>query len=60
MPCTGLALPGGSVLPPGTIVGVNSRVVHYKKEIFGAEPEEFKPERWLRGQGEAEVGYEGG
>lgn len=50
---SGLQLPDGRRLPPGTIVGMNSWTVQHSK-IFGAETEKFKPERWLRGAGESE------
>lgn len=34
-------------IPAGTIVGVNAAVVHRDTEIFGADANEFRPERWL-------------
>lgn len=52
VPATGLTLSDGSILPPGTIVGVNPWVMHYKESIFGAKPDEFRPERWLQGGSE--------
>lgn len=58
VPATGLALPNGETLPPGTIVGVNPWVVHYKESIFGAKPYEFRPERWLQGEQEEIGAYE--
>jgi cytochrome P450 len=58
VPHTGLALPNGTVLPPGTIVGVNPWVVHYKASVFGEGVDEFRPERWLRGEGEEVGAYE--
>ncbi|KAH7406554.1 cytochrome P450 [Phaeosphaeria sp. MPI-PUGE-AT-0046c] len=58
VPTSGLTLSDGTVLPPGTIVGVNPWVIHYKEDIFGAKTEEFRPERWLRGAGESEEVYE--
>ncbi|KAF1955011.1 cytochrome P450 [Byssothecium circinans] len=41
-------------LPPGTIVGMNSWIIHRREEIFGPSVEEFVPERWLRGASEPE------
>ncbi|KAI0198870.1 cytochrome P450 [Astrocystis sublimbata] len=43
---------GGAVLcgrffPSGTIVGVNTWVTHRNTEIFGADADDFRPERWL-------------
>jgi cytochrome P450 len=58
VPASGLTLPDSTILPPGTIVGVNPWVMHYKESIFGSRPEEFRPERWLRGEGESGEVYE--
>ncbi|KAI1424805.1 cytochrome P450 [Xylaria sp. FL1777] len=33
--------------PAGTIVGVNSWVAHRNTQVFGADADEFRPERWL-------------
>ena len=37
----------GHFIPGGTIVGCNAWVLHRRSEIFGAEVDEFRPERWL-------------
>jgi cytochrome P450 len=58
VPASGLTLPSGDVLPPGTIVGVNPWVIHYKECIFGAKPYEFLPERWLQSKDESKDAYE--
>ena len=58
VPATGLTLSDGSILPPGTIVGVNPWVVHYKESVFGAKPDEFRPERWLQGASESPAAFE--
>lgn len=58
VPASGLTLGDGTVLPPGTIVGVNPWVIHYKENIFGEKPHEFRPERWLRSEKEDEATYE--
>jgi cytochrome P450 len=58
VPASGLTLPDGMVLPPGTIVGVNPWVVHYKESVFGAKPYEFRPERWLQGKDEGKQVFE--
>lgn len=44
--------PGGAHLagryfPAGTCVGANSWTIHYKTDIFGADADQFRPERWL-------------
>jgi len=61
-PATGLPLwrivPAGGVqvgdhwLPPGSTVGVNTWVAHYDKNVFGADANVFRPERWLEAKNE--------
>lgn len=58
VPVSGLTLPNGTALPPGTIVGVNPWVVHYKASIYGEKPEEFRPERWLQSKDESLAAFE--
>lgn len=58
VPSTGLTLSNGVMLPPGTIVGMNPWVVHYREDIFGERPNDFIPERWLRGEAETESAFE--
>jgi len=58
VPTSGLTLPNGTTLPPGTVVGVNPWVVHYKESIFGAQPHTFRPERWMRNEKEEQAAYE--
>ncbi|KAL9056832.1 MAG: hypothetical protein Q9162_002703 [Coniocarpon cinnabarinum] len=41
----------GRAIPEGTIVGCNAWVLHRRKEIFGSDVEEFRPERWLESEG---------
>ncbi|KAK9773521.1 putative Cytochrome P450 [Seiridium cardinale] len=38
---------GGKTFAPGTILSINSWVMHYSTEIWGPDAAEFKPERWL-------------
>ncbi|KAK2597485.1 hypothetical protein N8I77_012267 [Diaporthe amygdali] len=33
-------------LAPGTIVGIQAYSLHRNQDVFGAAPEDFKPERW--------------
>lgn len=37
----------GHQIKGGTIVGCNAWVLHRRSEVFGADPDAFKPERWL-------------
>lgn len=37
----------GNFVPGGTIVGCNAWVLHRRPEIFGADVDSFKPERWI-------------
>jgi cytochrome P450 len=45
VPATGATI-SGCTIPPGTIVGMSTVLVHMSPEIF-EEPTEFKPDRWL-------------
>jgi cytochrome P450 len=46
VPSTGLTV-CGHFIPSGTIVGCNAWVVHRSESVFGAQPELFRPERWI-------------
>ncbi|KAF4539081.1 putative cytochrome P450 oxidoreductase [Lasiodiplodia theobromae] len=37
----------GQAIPGGTIVGINSWVMHANKEVYGEDAEAFRPERWF-------------
>jgi cytochrome P450 len=54
VPAAGLQLPNGPFLAPGTIVGASPWIIHRDKSIFGADTNEFNPNRWLRKEGETE------
>jgi hypothetical protein len=60
VPEGGLTLPDGTVIPPGTTVGMNPWVVHQNKTIFGQDSESFNPDRWLRNidDGETEEAFQ--
>ncbi|KXX72952.1 Pisatin demethylase [Madurella mycetomatis] len=57
VPQGGLTLPDGSYVPAGTAVGLNAYVTGRNKGLYGEDAEEFKPERWLKGDGETEERY---
>lgn len=46
VPSTGLYI-GDTMIPPGTIVGINPWVLHRDKRIFGPDADEWNPDRWL-------------
>lgn len=46
----------GHFIPAGTNVGVNPWVAHRNQEVWGADAEDFRPERWLEAQAEAGAG----
>lgn len=48
VPPEGLRLPNGQFVPAGCVVGINPWVVHRNAAVFGADPDAFRPERWLR------------
>ncbi|EGY21306.1 pisatin demethylase [Verticillium dahliae VdLs.17] len=52
VPEGGLVLPYGTVVPAGTFVGINIYIVGRNKGIFGADADEFRPDRWLQGENE--------
>lgn len=54
VPQTGLTTPDGTVLQPGTIVGMNAWVVHMDKATFGQDSASFVPERWLQSSFESD------
>ncbi|KAH7347167.1 cytochrome P450 [Plectosphaerella cucumerina] len=57
VPEGGLRLPDGSLVPAGSMVGINSYLVN-RTAVFGEDPDVFRPERWLRGSGEGPGEYQ--
>ncbi|KAF1939453.1 cytochrome P450 [Clathrospora elynae] len=37
----------GKFIPKGYRIGMNPAVVHYNKDVFGKDADDFRPERWL-------------
>ena len=35
--------------PEGAVVGINNWVAHRNRDVFGLDPDVFRPERWLEG-----------
>ncbi|KAF1349044.1 cytochrome P450 family protein [Delphinella strobiligena] len=58
-PAVGMSLPrvvppGGVVidgthLPANTVIGANPWVIHRNNDVYGEDVEEFRPDRWLKG-----------
>lgn len=40
----------GERIPGGTIVGCNAWVLHRRPEVFGADTDAYRPERWLEAE----------
>ena len=55
---SGLVLPTGQRLPPGTTVGLNAWPLHRNADTFGSNVETFEPERWLQRSNESEEGFD--
>ncbi|KAL9612066.1 MAG: hypothetical protein Q9167_003326 [Letrouitia subvulpina] len=45
-------------LPPGTLVGANMRALLRDEDVFGADAECFRPERWLEARNEEKTRME--
>ncbi|KAL9080559.1 MAG: hypothetical protein Q9157_000701 [Trypethelium eluteriae] len=48
-PPEGLQL-SGKYIPQGYRVGISPAIVHFDKEVFGPDADDFRPERWLESQ----------
>ncbi|ROV94565.1 hypothetical protein VMCG_08146 [Cytospora schulzeri] len=60
VPQGGYRLSDGSLLPEGSIVGLNPYILCRNKDVYGQDAEDFRPERWLRDEagGETEKQFE--
>jgi cytochrome P450 len=58
VPATGLTLPDGTFIPPSTAVGISPYIMARNKDIWGDDADEFKPERWLRGEREDQEAFQ--
>jgi cytochrome P450 len=48
VPTGGFTLPDGRFIPAGTKIGINPAVVTRDFEVFGADADEFNPDRWIK------------
>ena len=55
---SGLILPTGQKLAPGTVVGLNAWPLHRNTDVFGFNVEDFEPERWLRRLNESQEDFD--
>ena len=46
VPAEGLDIHGYH-LPKGTNIGMSAHIVHRNRDIYGADADDFRPERWL-------------
>ena len=42
----------GEFLPAGSEVGINAYVAHFDRDVWGADVNEFRPERWIEAEKE--------
>jgi cytochrome P450 len=54
VPPQGFSLSDGRFFPGGTVVGINPYVMNRHEGTFGADSDEFRPERWLKAADETE------
>ena len=48
----GLDLPDGTHIPPGSKIGSPSQFINQDSTAFGADADQYKPERWMQGKDE--------
>ncbi|KAK0723551.1 cytochrome P450 [Lasiosphaeria miniovina] len=53
VPAAGLTMRDGSRVPAGVQVGCHAWPIHLLDPVWGPEPKQFRPERWLRAAGES-------
>ena len=55
---TGLTLPNGQWLKPGTVVSMGGWILSHDTNIYGEDADAFNPDRWSKGEVESEAEYE--
>jgi cytochrome P450 len=51
----GYTSPNGLFIPPGTQIGASPYIINRDEGVFGDEPGEYRPERWIVGEGKGVV-----
>jgi cytochrome P450 len=54
VPAEGLTLSDGRFIAPGTKIGISAWVSSRDKSVYGEDSDTYRPERWLRADGESE------
>jgi cytochrome P450 len=54
---SGLTLPNGIFLPPGTIAAMNPACMSMLPNVYGHDAHFFRPSRWLQNNGESEEAF---
>ena len=57
VPESGLILPNGTQLPPGSIVAMNAASMAMLPHVYGEGAREFRPSRWMRQTNESEESF---
>ena len=57
VPQGGTVLPDGQSLPQDTILSFNPYILARNASVWGADADQFRPERWLQAEGETEEGF---
>lgn len=57
VPEGGYTLPDGRFLSAGTKVGINAWACNRVESVFGANPDDYVPERWLQAEGESDTTF---
>jgi cytochrome P450 len=53
----GLQLPDGILIPPHTNIGCPAGAIDQDVAVFGADSDEYRPERWMKGKDETDEVY---
>ncbi len=55
---TGMHLPNGTELPPGTIVAMNPAAMSSLPHVYGQDADTFRPNRWMKQKGESDAQFQ--